>query len=51
MSWTEPYPWAIAIAFCASLAVWGKHPRRMTVHWLFKPLTTALIAMVRLRRG
>lgn len=46
MPWHEPYPWAVAIAFCATLAVWGKHPQRMAVHYIFKPLTTGLIFVV-----
>jgi uncharacterized membrane protein YhhN len=44
--WSTPYPWAAAVAFCAGLAVWGKHPSRMVVHWIFKPLATTLIGAV-----
>ena len=46
MSWSQPYPWAIAVAFCAALAIWGKSPGRMIVHYLFKPLTTSVILAV-----
>ena len=46
MSWSEPYPWAVVIALCAAIAIWGRHPKRMVVHWLFKPLTTAMILTV-----
>lgn len=46
MSWREPYPWAVAVAVCAAVAVWGRHPGRMAFHWLFKPLTTVLLTTV-----
>jgi alkylglycerol monooxygenase len=36
-------PWLAIITLGAILAVWGKHPARLPVHWAAKPLTMALI--------
>jgi uncharacterized membrane protein YhhN len=46
VSWSQPYPWALVVAFCAALAIWGHDPKRQVVHWLFKPLTTGVIFTV-----
>ena len=32
--------------FCAVLAIWGRKPGLMIVHWIFKPMTTVLIIFV-----
>lgn len=36
--------WAAAVMVAAGLAVWGRQPKRMIVHWIAKPLTMLLIA-------
>lgn len=36
-------PWVLAIGASATLAIWGRHPLRMPVHWAFKPMTTLLV--------
>lgn len=33
----------LAVASSAALAIWGRHATRRWVHYLFKPLTTAMI--------
>jgi uncharacterized membrane protein YhhN len=43
MSWLQPEPWGFAVAISALLAIWGKKPARLVLHWIFKPLTTLLI--------
>ncbi len=39
----EVVPWLLATGVCAALAIWGKQPSRMLVHWTCKPLTMLLI--------
>jgi uncharacterized membrane protein YhhN len=36
-------PWVVVIAVGATLAVWGKRPGHMWVHWVAKPATMGLI--------
>lgn len=48
MSWAQPYAWALGVAICAALAVWGKKRERMIVHWVFKPTTTLVILVAAL---
>lgn len=40
--------WAIAVAVSGSLAIWGRHPGRLAVHWTFKPVTVLLIVIATL---
>ncbi len=35
--------WAFVVAVSGAVAVWGKHPERMRVHWIAKPLTMLAI--------
>lgn len=37
--------WAGAVAACGWLAIWGKHERRMPVHWVFKPLPALILVL------
>lgn len=43
MNWLQPGPWGFSVAISALLAIWGKKPARLVLHWIFKPLTTLLI--------
>lgn len=35
--------WLAAAALSGALAIWGKHPDRMLVHWVAKPATIVLV--------
>ncbi|MFC1609789.1 lysoplasmalogenase [Myxococcota bacterium] len=39
----DPLFYAAAVAASGALAVWGRHPGRMPLHWVFKPLPAGLL--------
>ena len=46
MGWNQPEPWTLAIVISAGLAIWAHDPERIVLHWVFKPLTTVLLALL-----
>ena len=43
MIWQRADLWVLAIGASAALAIWGRSPDRIVLHWVFKPLATACI--------